>query len=552
MSAPPTSRRLDGAQLGNGLALLGILVLVVVLTRWQVDPLHWRMPPSGRAWIAAAVAATWLGFTGLLAMGRRSRRRRNGAMLHAARDLDAGADWLVVHASQTGHAEEVASRTVQSLQPSGQSVRALPIGQLDPEHLRQARRALFIVSTTGEGDAPDGAAAFVRRTMQAAAGLETLHYGVLALGDREYDAYCAFGHRLDAWLRQSHAHPLFDLIEVDNGDPGALRLWQQHLGQLGGRTDAPDWSAPRYQRWRLSHRRHLNPGSPGGPAFLVVLRPEDPAHLAWTAGDIAEVGPRNADDTLDAWLEATGVDGGATVRLGEAKMPFRDALARSRLPAIDVPAASGDPQAIAARLEALPHREYSIASTPGEGELCLLVRQVVHADGRLGSGSGWLTRHAGQDAPVDLRIRRNSAFHPPADDRPLVLIGNGTGLAGLRATLQARIERGHHRNWLLFGERTRAHDQHFGEDLSAWQASGKLQHLDRVFSRDGDPQKYVQDALRTHAGRLSRWVSDGASIHVCGSLEGMAPGVDAVLRETLGNDEVDAMVEAGRYRRDIY
>ena len=44
----------------------------------------------------------------------------------------------------------------------------------------------------------------------------------------------------------------------------------------------------------------------------------------------------------------------------------------------------------------------------------------------------------------------------------------------------------------------------------------------------------------------------GAAIYVCGSLQGMAPGVDGVLRDILGSTKVDELVEAGRYRRDVY
>ena len=37
-----------------------------------------------------------------------------------------------------------------------------------------------------------------------------------------------------------------------------------------------------------------------------------------------------------------------------------------------------------------------------------------------------------------------------------------------------------------------------------------------------------------------------------GSLEGMAGGVDAVLRELLGDEAVQQLIEEGRYRRDVY
>ena len=82
--------------------------------------------------------------------------------------------------------------------------------------------------------------------------------------------------------------PLFDLVEVDNADDSALRHWQHHIGQLGDGGEVPDWSAPRYQAWRLRERVELNPDSLGGPAFHLSLEPDADALPAWMAGDIAD------------------------------------------------------------------------------------------------------------------------------------------------------------------------------------------------------------------------------------------------------------------------
>ena len=133
-----------------------------------------------------------------------------------------------------------------------------------------------------------------------------------------------------------------------------------------------------------------------------------------------------------------------------------------------------------------------------------------------------------------------------------MLIGNGTGIAGLRAHLRARIDAGARRNWLLFGERNRAHDFHFGEELEQWHREGWIEHLDAVFSRDGGPHRYVQDALAAQAARLRRWVDDGATVLVCGSLQGMAPAVDAVIAQALGSQCKEQLVMQRRYRRDVY
>jgi sulfite reductase (NADPH) flavoprotein alpha-component len=134
----------------------------------------------------------------------------------------------------------------------------------------------------------------------------------------------------------------------------------------------------------------------------------------------------------------------------------------------------------------------------------------------------------------------------------MILIGNGTGLAGLRGLMRERVARGHRRNWLIFGERHRHCDYFWREELEGWVGDGWLQHLDLAFSRDQPERIYVQHRLQALASRLQDWVAQGAAIHVCGSLQGMAPGVDAVLRDVLGDGSVATMIADGRYRRDVY
>ena len=58
--------------------------------------------------------------------------------------------------------------------------------------------------------------------------------------------------------------------------------------------------------------------------------------------------------------------------------------------------------------------------------------------------------------------------------------------------------------------------------------------------------------LAEQAPRLRSWLDEGAAIYVCGSLEGMAAGVDQVLVDVLGSEAVQRLIEQGRYRRDVY
>ncbi len=507
-----------------------------------------------RLFVAAAVIAGYLLFCWLIFLHHRRKRREAQRHAVALSESTSGQPpVLVAYASQTGYAEQLAWQTADTLRAGGLTVRVASIAEIDGDLLETFERAFFAVSTTGEGDAPDSAVRFSRK-MAESGRLNALHYGLLALGDRTYKDYCAFGRALDQWLRHSGAVPLFDRVEVDNCDEGALRHWQHNLGMVTGRTDLADWTPPAYGRWRLVERRLLNAGSPGGPAFHIALEPLDGAEQ-WQAGDIAEIGPKNSAQDVEALLLELGLDAGAHVARGGRRMSMRQVLEDAFLPcsAQEREALRNlSAQDIADRLKPLPHREYSIASLPADGRLELLVRQMTQADGRLGLGSGWLTQYAPLGGEVALRIRENRAFHPPKNGAPLILIGNGTGMAGLRAHLRFRAKSGLHRNWLLFGERTAQYDYFHREEIELWRERGVLERVDLVFSRDQPERTYVQHRLSAASAAIRDWVDGGAFIYVCGSLQGMAEGVGQVLEETLGREQLELLAEQGRYRRDVY
>lgn len=562
-SAAIAARR---AAIGN-LVLMGSFVLLsAALLLWQGSELRWHDPGAERWLSVALVTATWLGLTLLLRHRRGAAPRKPMAVADMAAG-QAGVDdreaaeapvlpatdvaVRVVYASQTGFAEQLARQTLQSLQLAGTSARMDGMDRLTLDDLRGGGRVLFVVSTTGDGEPPDMALAFNRLAMQQPAPLAGLHYGLLALGDSDYEDFCGFGRQLQRWLQDSGAQALFDLVEVDSEDEASLRHWQHHLAMLGGVRDLPDWQAPKYQRWQLTERRLLNPGSVGEPCFHLALKSLE-GRADWQAGDLVEVGPCHAAGTVASWLATHGLDGRAVVSFGHKdRQPLVDLLARCRLPETDE--VDGlDEDGVAAMLQLLPHREYSIASLPGDGALQLIVRRMRARGGYPGLGSGWLTEHAPIGAEIALRVRSNANFHAPRDARPLILIGNGTGLAALRALLKQRIAAGRKRNWLLFGERHQAHDFLHREEIERWIAEGGIERVDFAWSRDQAQRIHIQQRLREAVDELRRWVEEGAAIYVCGSLDGLAPGVDAVLHEVLGGERVAQLREQGRYRRDVY
>ena len=428
---------------------------------------------------------------------QRAAQRRVDALLPATPGVPA---WWVAYASQTGQAEELALQTAQALHTAGVPVRLAPLSQISLADLQQADRLLCIASTYGEGDPPDSAVPFARQVMaDAGVTLSHLHVGLLALGDKTYAHFCGFGRQLDQWLMDRGAQALFERIDVDKSDPDALQRWRQHLAHLAGTSDLPDWEAPALQPWRLRARRHLNAGSAGEEVHHLELVPEAGGVLPdWQAGDLVQV---------------------------------------------EVPTAPGEP------------RDYSIASVPQDGAVHLLVRRTRRADGSPGLASGWLTQTVQTGDTVTLRVRPHGGFRIGDNaQRPLILVGNGTGLAGLRGHMRARMAAGKGQvpMWLLFGERNATCDAHYRDEIDTWQRDGWLRRVDWVFSRDQAERRYVQHALAEAAADLKDWVGQGAAVYVCGSLEGMAGEVNATLQQILGEETLQQLTADGRYRRDVY
>ncbi|MGJ7609588.1 MULTISPECIES: PepSY domain-containing protein [unclassified Variovorax] len=466
--------------------------------------------PGRIAMMLAALMLPVFSVTGwLLYLDRRRKKRvvraARAALSATVRPADAAASApervLVAFASQSGTAEGIAMRSAAALEAAGLPVTVASMAQLDPAQLRDHQRLLIVASSFGEGGPPDAARRFAHRLAQVGGeALSHLRYGLLALGDRHYDRFCGFGHTLDHALVSAGAQSLFPMVEVDNGDAGALALWRRQLGALQGVStgagrpldDAVDAVEP-FAVWTLAARRLLNPGSLGHPLYEIELAAGQGGLPNWQPGALVEL------------------------RSSPAVAP----------------------------------RRYSVASVQTEGHLRLLVRQVRRASG-LGLVSGWLTAQAAPGAQVELRLVANPGFELVADERPCIFIGNGSGYAGLRGHLRARVEQGHRRNWLLFGERQRAHDAFFAQEVAQWQAQGRIERVDLAFSRDQPERIYVQDLLHRASAELRRWIDEGAVVFVCGSLNGMAGGVDAVLEDMLGRAALDDLVAQGRYRRDVY
>ena len=237
---------------------------------------------------------------------------------------------------------------------------------------------------------------------------------------------------------------------------------------------------------------------------------------------------------------------------------------------LSFPAARFEPAEFVALLRKLQPRLYSIASSPkahpGEVHLTVaVVRYESHGRQRKGVCSTFLADRVEPNAtPLPVFVQESHGFRLPADgDRPIIMIGPGTGIAPFRAFLEERRALGAKgRNWLFFGDQCRAHDFLYRDELEAMHADGTLTRLDTAFSRDQAEKIYVQHRMLERARELWEWLEEGAHVYVCGDASRMAKDVDAALHEIVQRaggkdgahaaDYVRQLKTEKRYQRDVY
>ncbi|MEN7537828.1 NADPH cytochrome P450 oxidoreductase family protein [Aurantiacibacter flavus] len=408
------------------------------------------------------------------------------------------AHWLIIHASQTGQAQDLAKtafrRVSKVLEAQGRTARLAAANVVTKSDLARAEALCFVVATTGEGEAPDNALRFEREVMASAPDLTGKLAAILALGDRRYDQFCAFGQRVAEWLEHNRATFLGPPVLVDDHAPADLERWDALLRETGF-PEAEQDSDASVKSWKVVRREQVAKASPGSGSgqtsdglYHLVLQPQDHDERQWQIGDLFEL------HTPCGHL-----------------------------------------------------RDYSIANRPGSEELHLIVRRVLD-QGRTGRGSGLLTATSEQNQVVNGRIRPHPSFRPPAGDGPLLAIGAGSGWAGLRPHVLHAMANDRP-CWLIYGERQDADNDALLAEMRAWHREGQLLHLDLALSSGGGP--YVQDIVAQKAAQLVQLCGPDTGVILCGRLA-MGQACLAELARMLSQDWLDEARETGRLRHDLY
>ncbi|UXK09423.1 assimilatory sulfite reductase (NADPH) flavoprotein subunit [Shewanella putrefaciens] len=132
----------------------------------------------------------------------------------------------ILYGSQTGNGRGVAKALAEKAQSQGYVVNLASMGEYNVRQLKQEAVLLLVVSTHGEGEAPDDAIELHKfLASKRAPKLDNLHYSVLALGDSSYEFFCQTGKDFDTRLAALGAKSLLPLIECDVDYEAAAGQW---------------------------------------------------------------------------------------------------------------------------------------------------------------------------------------------------------------------------------------------------------------------------------------------------------------------------------------
>jgi sulfite reductase (NADPH) flavoprotein alpha-component len=569
-----------------------------------------RSTPMQRSWLSGFLA------------GLDAAQMQPGAVPQAAAAPRPRTPLTILYGSESGNAEGLAMKAKKAAAKLNFDAKVLDMADADLANLAKVKNLIVYISTWGEGDPPQRAADFYAALMaDGAPRLDGVRFSVLALGDTAYVNFCQTGKQIDARLAELGGVRAADRVDLDLDFAKAASAWtEKTLGLLApaeaagattvvhvdfksggaaGEPDEPVYTADNPLEVEITALVNLNgTGSTRETWHIEVAT--DAADFSYEPGAAIGILPENDPKLVTDLLSAVGLGSEAalavklikghdittlsrptvdayaklTGRKDLAKLLEGDAFAKYAADRQLIDLFTGHPEKLTAEqlvklLRPLPGRLYSVASSlkAHQGEAHLLigaVRWESHGRKRAGVASSYFADRRKVGDKVRIYVKPNRHYALPADpNRPIIMIGSGTGVAPYRAFVEERAETGAKgKSWLFFGERNFTNDFLYQLEWQDHLASGALSRIDVAFSRDQPEKIYVQHRLWERRGDLRAWLDEGANIYVCGDEKGMAKDVDAMLVKILaepakgdteaGKAKLKELTKAGRYQRDVY
>lgn len=539
----------------------------------------------------------------------------NVVALPAAAQTKTAKHITILYASQTGNAGGLAKKYGEQLKQVGFEVNVSSMSDFKTNALKKLDHLLVIASTHGEGEPPDNAISFHSFLYgKRAPKLDHVKFAVLSLGDSSYEFFCKTGQDFDEQLEKLGAQRLVDRMDCDLDYDEPASKWFDSVkvkleeGEVSPQTiqeAAPTvldsgvvYSRKNPFKAEILEKINLNAEGSNKETIHLEISLEN-SGIVFEPGDSLAIYPTNNENLVNALINALGFKAESSVNVDDRAVTLKEALTdlleitvlskpvmqkigeftlneefhallsdresfknythgRDLLDVVEKFAPfSWNEQSFVNVLRKLPARQYSISSSlaayPEEVHLTIgAVRYEVDGRERLGVCSTQVAESLEVGDSVRVYVQQNPNFKLPADDKPMIMVGPGTGVAPFRSFIQEREERGAEgKNWLFFG------DQHFVTDFlyqtewQGWLKSGVLTKLNVAFSRDKEEKVYVQHKMQKHAAEIFEWLEQGAHLYVCGDKDHMAADVHNTLLHIIAEQGNKTEEEAKQYLEDL-
>jgi sulfite reductase (NADPH) flavoprotein alpha-component len=522
----------------------------------------------------------------------------------------------IAYATDSGNSEEVAANAKKIAGKQGFAAKLLDFADISAADLAKSKNLLIVASTWGEGDPPERAVeTYDALLAEDAPSFDGVNFSVLALGDSSYVNFCEVGKRLDERLEQLGGTRIAERIDADLDFEEPASTWTSgaldrllDVAKPEATADNPpsaevfhlDFAPSAYSKANpfpaeITELVNLNGSRSAKETYHVELSFEG-SGFAFEPGDSLGIIAENHDAMVAEVMMAAGLSGDADLErrlktefdITQLSKPVMDAYnavlrdpklgellegdrwqgylhGRQIIDLLTEFPAKLSAEELTGLFRKLPPRLYSVASSlKAEPDLAHLLISAVRYNSfdrdREGVASTFVAdRHKVGDQ-LKVYVKNNKNFRLPEDpDRPVIMVGPGTGVAPFRAFLQERQATGASgRNWLFFGDRNYTHDFLYQLDWQDFEKEGVLDRIDVAFSRDQPEKIYVQDRMWQRRADLFAWLEEGAALYVCGDEKAMAKDVDAMLQKIIAEagadpaDYLSKLKKERRYQRDVY
>jgi sulfite reductase (NADPH) flavoprotein alpha-component len=415
----------------------------------------------------------------------------NNQTISAKSDIEA----TIIYISETGNAKKIAGNLAAKIKSVGGRVKLKAVEQYRILDLPKEKNLVLITSTHGEGEIPESGKAFYNYLISKEPNLENLKYSILSLGDNNYPLFCEAGKIFDEEFKKLSANNFAPTLDLDLDFEEFIGDWQKQILQ------ALDKKSKKVSAPIIIKKGNKKANYQGEILSNIILN---------------DVGSNKEVHHLEIKAE------GLKYEVGDA---------------------------FAVKINNNAPRMYSIASSvfANENEAHLTVAKVEN-----GICSSYLAGLKVGDN-LEFYISKNNNFKLPAQDKNIIMVGPGTGIAPFRGFLQQRdFDGASGKNWLFFGAQNSHSDFLYQSEWQEYLASGLLTKLDVAFSRNQKEKIYVQNRIKENADEMAVWLKKGAYFYVCGDKKNMAKDVEEALIEIIGKQYLEVMKEEGRYLRDVY